>query len=182
MRVRRKGVILNRIFLFGIIFGLSLIGQSAFAESDSSISISVDTVNMTLQPGEFGTANQTITASTTSSSGYTIKLANNNNSTDLINTTDNTKVIPTFTMPSGSTSIPVSQLGDGYGFSIDNGANYSAIPDPNTTVKLFETSSSGANQHTLTFGVKVPINITASTYTNSFDIIIVANFEPCLAE
>lgn len=173
---------MNRIFLFGIIFGLSLIGQSAFAESDPSISISADIVNMTLQPGEFGTANQTITASTTSSSGYTIKLTNNNNSTDLINTTDNTKVIPTFTMPSGSTSIPVSQLGDGYGFSTDNGANYSAIPDPNTAVKLFETSSSGANQHTLTFGAKVPINIAAGTYTNSFDIIIVANFEPCLAE
>ena len=182
MRVWRKNVILNGLFLFGIIFWLSLIGQSAFAESDPSISISVDTVNMTLQPGEFGTANQTITASTTSSSGYTIKLTNNNNSTDLINTTDNTKVIPTFTMPSGSTSIPVSQLGNGYGFSTDNGANYSAIPDPNTAVKLFETSSSGANQHTLTFGAKVPINITAGTYTNSFDIIIVANFEPCLAE
>ncbi|MBQ8156644.1 InlB B-repeat-containing protein [Candidatus Saccharibacteria bacterium] len=173
---------MSRIVLFGIIFGLSFIGQSAFAESDLSISISVDTVNMTLQPDEFGTANQIITASTTSSSGYTIKLKNNNNSTDLINTTDNTKVIPTFTMPSGSTSIPVSQLGDGYGFSTDNGANYSAIPDPNTTVKLFETSSSGANQHTLTFGVKVPINIAAGTYTNLFNIIIVANFEPCLAE
>lgn len=173
---------MNRLFLFGIIFSFSLIGQSVFATSDPSISISINPVSMTLQPGEFGTASQTITASTTNSTGYTIKLGNSSNTTDLVNTTDNTKVLPTFTMPSGATSIPVSQVGDGYGFSVDNGANYSAIPDPNTATKLFETSSSGTNQHTITFGVKVPINIAAGTYTNSFDIIIVANFEPCLAE
>lgn len=173
---------MNRLFLFGIIFGFSLIEQSVFAISDPSISLSINNVSMALQPGEFGTASQTITASTNNFTGYTIKLGNSSSTTDLVNIADNTKVIPTFTMPSGVTSIPVSQIGDGYGFSVDNGANYSAIPDPNTAAILFETSSSGSNQHTLTFGVKAPINIEAGTYTNSFDIIIVANFEPCLAE
>ena len=96
MRVWRKNVILNRLFLFSIIFGFSLIGQSAFADPDPSISISINPVSITLQPGEFGTASQTITASTTNSTGYTIKLGNSSNTTDLVNTADNTKVLPTF--------------------------------------------------------------------------------------
>lgn len=172
----------RKVILFGTILTLSFIGHSAFADSDPSISVSIDTISVTMLPGGFETASQSITASTTSSAGYTVTFANNSNTSALVNTEDSTKTLSTFTIPSGEDSIPSNQIGDGYGLSIDNGANYFAIPAPNTNKQLFKTNTSGSNQYSLTFGFKTPINIVAGTYTNTFEIIILANLEPCTAE
>lgn len=66
---------------------------------------------------------------------------------------------------------------------MDGGANYLPIPEPSLhATTLFKTMSAGGNTHELTFGVKVPIDTVAGTYTNTFVIEAVANLEPCAAE
>ena len=155
-----------------------------FAEDETTISVSSDSVVMDLLPGQFDSATQLISASTTSSTGYTIMIRTTGASSSLSNIVDDNYIIPTFTLPSGAESIPVSGLGYGYGISIDNGANYLPVPEPTATngTTLFKTTASGANTHNLTFGVKVPLNTTAGTYENTFVVEIVANIISCPVE
>lgn len=175
----KKLLIINILAFTSLLFT----SRAVFADSDLSISISSDSVHLELFPGEFGSENQTITASTTDSAGYTIRLTTTGDSSALVNDLDNSKAIPTFTPPSGSSSIPADLIGDGYGYSVDSGANYSPIPEPlDAPAVLFKTSTAGSNNHTLTFGVKAPTSIQSGTYSNTFNIVIVANLLPCPAD
>lgn len=175
----KKFLIINILAFTSLLFT----SRAVFADSDLSISISSDSVQLELLPGEFGTESQTITASTTDSSGYTIRLTTASDSAALVDVLDNSKTIPTFTLPSGSSSIPVDSIGDGYGYSVDSGANYLPIPEPlDAPAVLFKTSTASSNNHTLTFGVKAPTSIQSGTYSNTFNIVIVANLLPCPAD
>ncbi|MBR5046172.1 InlB B-repeat-containing protein [Candidatus Saccharibacteria bacterium] len=175
----KKLIIVNILAFTSLLFT----SQAVFADSDLSISISSNSVHMDLTVGVFGTESQTITASTTNSAGYKIKLTTAGSSSALVNEQDSSKTIPTFTLPSGSSSIPVGSIGDGYGYSIDSGANYLPIPEPFATpAVLFQTTTAGSNNHALTFGVKVPVSTEPGNYSNSFNIIIVANLLPCPAD
>ena len=163
---------------FSIILA-GLTGGLTFA-AEVEISISDDTVDMNLLPGRFGEESQIITASTDSVAGYTIRIRTTGQSSALTNTEDDSYTIPTFVLPSGAESIPVSELGDGYGYSLDGGANYLPVPEPSVhATALFKTNSAGENTHELTFGAKVPTDAVEGTYTNTFSIDIVANLEPC---
>lgn len=154
--------------------------QAVFADTDISISVSPEELNLNLMPGEYGYIDQTITVSTTNIAGYTVKLSTSGVSTSLVNTEDSSKTIPTFTLPEGASEIPLASLDYGYGFSLDGGANYRPVPDPSAPPsKIFETSTAGGNTHTLTFGAKVLTNTAAGTYTNTFTIVALANLEPC---
>ena len=173
---------IKKLLFINILAFVSLLftSQAVFAESDLSISISSDSVHLNLFAGEFGAGSQTITASTTNSAGYTIRLTTAGDSSALVDSLDNSKIIPTFTPPSGSSSIPVDSISDGYGYSVDSGANYLPIPEPlDAPAVLFQTSNSGSNEHILTFGVKAPISTQSGSYSNTFNIIIVANLLPC---
>ena len=169
-------------FFSAILTGLT--SGSVFAEEGISISISDDSVEMNLMEGQFGEESQTITASTTNIAGYTIRLRTTGTSSALTNTVDDNYTIPTFTLSGGAESIPVGELGDGYGYSVDGGNNYLPIPEPTAAkaTTLFKTTSAGQNTHELTFGVNTPIGTTAGTYTNTFVITAVANLEPCAVE
>ena len=161
----------------------SLASGVVFAEDNISISISSDSVVMNLMPGQLGEETQTITASTTNVAGYTIGLRTIGQSSALTNTADDSYTIPTFVLPDGSDSIPVDELSDGYGYSLDGGENYLPVPEPAVrATTLFKTTASGANTHELTFGVKPATSTVAGTYTNTFVIGIVANLEPCAPE
>ena len=178
-RLARRILTLMTLAISSLIFT----NQAVFADSTLSITLSTDTVNISLAPGQFGTVSQTIIASTSSEFGYQVRLTTTGSSSALVHQTDNTKTIPTFTLPGGSTSIPAGSLGDGYGYSVDNGANFYPIPEPSaSSVELFRTTTDGSNNHTLTFGAKVPMTAIAGTYSNTFDIMIVANPEICPAE
>ena len=177
MRGTKKIIISLSATLFSLIFG----NQAVFASSNISISLSSDLVSLNLVPGIFGSASQTITASTTSTAGYTINFQNDAQSTALIHTEDNSLTIPTLTLPAGSTSIPASSLNNSYGYSLDNGTSYLPISGSSTT-EIFRTSTAGENTHTLTFGAKPSIDTAAGAYTKSFTIYAVANLDLCPAE
>ena len=170
-----------------VLLSASLTGfasSAVFAVDDVSITISNNPAAMTLLPGQFHEESQTITASTNSISGYTIGIRTAGSSSALVNTNDNNLTIPTFTLPIGADSIPVGQLGYGYGYSVDSGLTYLPVPEPTALnpTTLFRTTSAGTNTHSLRFGVKMPLDVVAGTYVNTFTIEIVANIEPCAPE
>ena len=181
MRVRRE-----RLFLIVLLSTVlvTLSSCRASAEDEITISISSNSVAMNLLPGEFGEETQTITVSNTNAAGYTVGMRTTGPSSALTNIEDDDYTIPSFTLPSGADSIPVNNLGYGYGYSVDGGSNYLPIPEPTPThaTTLFKTTTSGGNTHDLTFGVKIPQNTAAGTYTNTFSIEVVANLEPCAEE
>ena len=173
---------LKKLLIAIILAFVSLLvtSQTVFADSDLTITISSDSVNLNLAASEFGAGSQTITASTTSSAGYEIRLITTGDSSALVDGQDDSKTIPTFTLPSGSSSIPIGSISDGYGYSVDGGANYLPVPEPlGPSAVLFQTSTSGSNNHTLTFGVNVPASAQPGNYSNTFNIVIVANLLPC---
>ena len=178
-----RGPIKKLIILIVLSFvSLLFTSQAVFADSNLSISLSSNSVQLSLAVNQFGTESQTITASTSNSIGYKIGLITIGDSSALVHEQDNTKTIPTFTLPSGSSSIPVGSISDGYGYSVDGGANYLPVPEPlEAPAVLFQTSTSGSNSHTLTFGVKVPALTQPGSYSNTFEIAITANVVPCPA-
>lgn len=173
-------------FFLATLFSIMLAGMAdglVFAEDELTISISSNSIEMNMRPGEFDEESQTITASTTNVAGYTIRMRATGASSALTHTTDDDYVIPTFDLPSGYDSIPVGELGSGYGYSTDGGTNYLPVSEPSArAMTLFKTTAPGENTHELTFGVKVPRDAVAGTYTNTFTIDVVANLEPCAAE
>ena len=181
MRLAR-GVTLFLAVLLSVVFA-SLADSCVFAENNIRISVTPESVEMDLMMEEFGEESQTITAYTSNPAGYTIGFQTNGPSSALINTVDDDYTIPTFVLPSGSESIPVSEIGDGYGYSLDGGSNYFPVPEPGvSTTTIFKTTSAGENTHELTFGTKVPVGTVEGTYTNTFILTIVPNMEPCAAE
>lgn len=162
------------------VFSLFMSCDSVFATSDLSITLSPENATISAQSEMLSTASQTVTAYTSDSHGYTVKLRGPANTSALVNTQDPTYTIPTFTLPSGSSSLPADDTGYGYGYSLDGGSNYLPIPEPQAQpVDLFHTSTAGQNTHNLTYGVLVPDNQQPGTYTNTVNIYIVANFVPC---
>ena len=171
----------KNVFLLIILAMFSLIftNQAVFATT-ISVSIPDDTVYIAPLPGVLSTASQTIIASTDNPTGYRIELNNTSSSSALINQIDSSLTIPTFVSASQSTNIPASSLGYGYGYSVDNGTNFYAMPEPSAQpARLFTTNTAGSNNHTLTFGAKVSPETAAGVYSITFTVQAVANLATC---
>lgn len=170
-------IILSSVFtiLASLIFG----SQVVFADDSITLSISPNVAELDLMPGNYGYTNQTLTVSTTNPTGYKITMETTGTSTALVETSDPTLTIPTFTLESGQTSIPVADLGYGYGYSLDGGSTYYPVPALSTVTKIFSNNTAGTSTHTLTFGAKINVNTTAGTYANSFILYATANLSAC---
>ncbi|MBR3270041.1 InlB B-repeat-containing protein [Candidatus Saccharibacteria bacterium] len=153
--------------------------QAVFAE-EIEVEISPSTVEISTLPNKFATTDQTISVSTTSPTGYIVNFSTAGATTSLVNQSNPSLTIPTFTLPSGSAVLPGNNTGYGYGYSTDNGAFYHPVPSPSSSDAIFTTVAPGSNVHTLTYGVYPSDNTAAGTYTNSFVITVVANTTgPC---
>lgn len=175
----KKSILAIGCFGVLVFVGCNIFCQSVFAETILTISVSNDDLELTLLPGEFGEASQTVTVNTNNPAGYSVNISPSGNSSSLINEDDSTKTIPTFTLPTGTEWIPVASIGDGFGYSLDNGDNYTSVPAPSNHKQLYKTTVAGQNNYDLTFGVKVPTETVGGVYTNSFVLQVVANLDPC---
>lgn len=157
--------------------------QAVFAE-EIEVEISPSIVEISTLPDEFATADQSISVSTTSPTGYLVNFSTTGATTSLTNQNNPSLTIPTFTPSGGGTVVPGSNTGHGYGYSTDGGTFYHPVPLPsgggNT---IFTTVTSGSNTHTLTYGVYPSDSTAAGTYSNAFLITVVANTTgPCQTE
>ena len=167
-----KNLVLALITLIGeqIIFGTPVFGIT-----DATITINVGaSLSLSLNPGTFGSTSQSISVTTDNYTGYTASFTNSTNSTDLVHSNNNNLVIPTITLPQGSSSITKNQFTNGYGFSTD-GTNYVPAPTASSSISLGNRSTAGTSNYSLYFGAKPAINTAAGTYTKDFYVTAVAN-------
>ncbi len=160
-----------------LIGGQIIFGTPVFGVTASSISISATTLSpVSLMPESFTTTAQTITVTTDNYTGYTLSMTTSGSSSGLVNVSDNTLVIPTITLPSGSSSIPSSSFDNEYGWSLD-ATNYYPVVAPNNSVTLntTNTASTSGSSTNLTFGMEVDGSTPAGTYQNTFVITAVVN-------
>ena len=171
----RKTVTKIVLVFITLIGGQLIFGTPVFGATDATISITISSsLSLGLSPGLFGSTSQTVSVTTDNYAGYTAALTNPTNSTDLVNVSDNTKIIPTITLPQGFNSITQNQFTNGYGFSID-GTNYVPAPTSSSDLTLGNRSVAGTGTHSLYFGVLPDINTDYGTYTKDFVITVVAN-------
>ncbi len=146
-----------------------------FGITDATISVSINqSLSLSLMPGIFDSTSQSISVTTTNYTGYTVQLTNSTNSTDLVNASDNALVIPTITLPQGSSSITQSQFTSGYGLSTD-GTNYVPAPTSSSGLSLGSRNTAGTSSHSLYFGALPAMNTAAGTYTKEYTVVAIAN-------
>ena len=159
-----------------LVSGQIIFGTPVFAVTNPTLTINLGSLSsLDLMPGNFGSVSQSVGITTNNYTGYTVNLTNPTNSTDLINTHDNTLTIPTITLPNGVTSITENDFDSGYGISID-GTNYLPAPTSNSDGILIGSSNiAGTNSYTLTFGAKPASDTKAGIYSKTFVITAIVN-------
>ena len=151
------------------LFSLLFYGRAAFAVEEITVTLSNDTVSITSAPGIFVSGGQTVTVTTQNTGGFNASLVTLGNNTSLIHQNDSSIMIPTFTLPSGATSLPANNTGYGYGYSVDGGTTYMPVPTPQTTGdQIFSSDTDGTSSHNLTFGIKPTTNTVAGIYRKQF--------------
>lgn len=155
--------------------GQLVFGTPVFGVTNPTISISLGTLApLDVTPGSFGSTSQTVSVTTNNYTGYTATLDNPTNSTDLVNTSDNTLTIPTITLPQGSSSITASSFTSGYGISTDD-TNFVPAPTSASSISIGSRNATGTGSHTLTFGAKPASGTKAGLYTKTFVVTAVVN-------
>lgn len=155
--------------------GQVIFGTPVFGVTNPTISIGLSSLSpIDLTPDHFGSTSQIVSVTTDNYTGYTATLNNPNNSTDLINTTDNTLIIPTITLPANAQSITVSAFTSGYGISTD-GTNYVPAPTSVSSILINSSNTAGTSSHTITFGAKPATNTPSGTYAKTFVVTAVVN-------
>ena len=155
--------------------GQTIFATPVFGATPASITISIDhPLTLDLVPEKFNSASQTISITTDNYTGYITQLTNSTNSTDLVNTTDNSLVIPTITLPQGSSSITANQFTNGYGLST-NGTNFTPAPTSAVGLSLGDRNSAGTGTHNIYLGALTSVTTTPGTYTKTYTIVALAN-------
>lgn len=175
MRKYQRCLVSLVVSFITLLSGHLISNAPVFGATPPTISVSLSSLTpLDITPGHFDSISQTASITTDNYTGYTSALTNQNNSTDLINTTDNTLIIPTITLPQGSSSIPASSFTSGYGISTD-GTNYVPAPTSASTISLGSSNVSGTTSHTLTYGVKPDSDTAPGLYTKTFVVTAVVN-------
>lgn len=161
------------IFVLSIFWNL----KSAFAAPVITMSIPTD-VNLNLIPGYYNSADLQIDITTNNSNGYNLFMYTGSSTTNMISAANPAFVIPTITLPSGTTSVTASQVQNGYAYSPD-GTNFKPAPavsgNGDVIAEMPNVTPNATNTHTVTFGAKVGTDVRAGDYTQVFVFKVVAN-------
>ena len=201
----RLGVIGKRILL-SVFFSLTFLVSAALMPIDvyavastltisitNNISLNISSTDMTGSFAHSDTNTPNVSVRTTNGSGYTLGIkastsgANNN---ALVNTTDNTKTIPSITTSGGiseSTYSSDSSYNNTWGYrpsKLNSSANSNYLPAPNsntTQVVLDQTTTSNPttdNTYNIALGVRIDRTTTPGSYANTFIFTATANPTP----
>jgi len=154
---------------FGIIISGFLFSNNAFATTmdanvnirpSMALSVSTNDITLNLNPATkpFDTKDLTITIGTNNPTGYWLTMSSVSGTSDLVNTSDNTKTIPTITTAGSYTSanFPVNS----WGYKIDSNDYIPFVS--NTTIK---SSNTIANDDTVTVNLASKIDYLQSSGT-----------------
>ena len=172
-------------FLAALIFQLAFCFASVYAESESTISVSVSEPDgWTSRPRSASVAVFPISVTTNNPTGYSVRMETIGNSTDLESGNEIGSVIPTIVLSPGQTSVTLNEMVNSYGYSMD-GSNFKPVPEVNSGGDLLadmtNVSSDTVNVHDLTFGVSVSNAVPSGKYENTFLVTVVAK-DPLVCE
>ena len=201
IRVRRTGALVTMLVM-GALIGLS--GNDAFADSTLHISIDNSTVSMNaLASNTSGTfvksGVSTITAYTDHITGYTLKIIGNNSDYDKLidsnnsdTTTNHLDSITSATTEEVFKAVNNTAYNGKWGYlpskhctgTTDDtcAANTSFLPAPSTAGSTLDVTTaanvSSPNSYTLAIGARVDSSVKMGSYTNTYNVIMVANAIP----
>ena len=133
-----------------------------------TLSIPTNTISLDLDPASTAFASQDllISVGTNNETGYWLTMSST--TTDLVNTEDNTKTIPTLTSSTTLSDFPVNK----WGYKKDSG-NY--LPFETNTTLLSSDSPVNNDTTTLNFASKIDYKQPAGTYNISLDFKALPN-------
>ena len=153
-----------------------------------NISLNITSINTTGTFAHSDTTTPNISIKTTNGSGYTLGIkASTEGSDALINTTDNTKTIPSITASGGISEATYSSntsYNNTWGFrpsklNSANNTNYLPAPTSSTNTTILDTTTTANpttnNNYNIAIGTRVNSNTIPGSYTNSFVITAVVN-------
>ena len=177
----------------------SLMAHNTSAVGTVSLTVSSDTIGVNIAPtmpnGTFAKSdNVNISASTDNSTGYTLMLAANS-STDYNKLKNGNEYLTSVTSPTTEEafkSISGTAYNNMWGYlpskyctsdanSVVCSTNTDFLPAPNTSGDILDKTSSAnttANDYTLAIGARVDSTTKMGSYTNTYNVILVANEVP----
>ena len=175
MRTIRRSM-LKMTLLFGtFIYMCLLLNTQVFAATEPTLTITLGSIDvLNLKSGSFGAVSQNVEVTTNNYTGCSVSLLNPVNSTDLINTIDNTLIIPTITLPANTESIAAEDFSNGYGISTD-GEHYVPAPTTEGHILVGNSATSGDGSYLLTYGVKLSEETSPGSYVKTFIVAAVVN-------
>ncbi len=161
----------------------------------STINISVaDNISLNIVPsvnGDFASSNTTapvIAVATNHFNGYTLGIKATQADGALVNTTDNTKTIPSISASLSEQDFrSSSDYNNSYGYRPSKynstaNTNYLPVPTNTETPDILDVTSvansDAANEYNIAIGARVDETIATGTYSNTFVITVVANPTP----
>ena len=173
----------KRTLWFVLIFMLSIFLRAKFGTNAAYAApvITIDlpeSANLDLTPGHYGSVDLSLSVTINSASGYNLFMHTGGTTTNMISTINPAFVIPTITLPAGSTSVPATSVQNGYAYSTD-GTNFKPAPsisgNGDLIAQMTNVTPDVANTHTITFGAEVGTDVRAGGYTQTFIFRVVAN-------
>ena len=177
-------------FIISSLFNF-LTSNNVSAVGSVSLSVSSDTVNLSVAPtratGTFAKSdNINISASTNNSTGYTLMLAASS-STDydkLKNGSNHLTSVTSATTEEAFKALNGTAYNNMWGYlpsKYNSAANADFLPAPTTSGDILDKTSAAnttANNYTLAIGARVDSTTKMGSYTNTYNVILVANEVP----
>lgn len=139
----------------------------AVIPAEISLELSSDNIEFLIDSPTLKTDSIVITADTNAEEGYTISFKTDDETNALVSTSAQ---IPSLDKSYAAANFPTN----GWGYSIDEGANYDSIPM--TNYNIFSTNTNGENSHEFGIGIRADFReVLSDTYTNNLIFTAVVN-------
>ncbi len=203
MRVINQNVYHYKAVFLGVtlVSFLTIFSNAAHATTSLNLTVSSDTVKLniasTRPTGTFAKSdNVNISASTNNQTGYTLSIAGSSSSDNnkLINSTSSSNYLTSVSEPTTEeafSSLTGTAYNNKWGYLPSKyctdpatstcSTNTSFLPAPPSTgdiLDVTDSANSTANEYTLAIGARVDSTTKVGSYTNTYNVILVANAIP----
>ena len=175
-------------------FGLLISSPVSAAESKLDLTMSSDIISLDISvtnaSGTFKkSTNNTITASTDNLTGYTLSIKTTDTSASttppaLKNGSDTMPSITSAVTEEQFSSLTATNYNNKYGYlpsKLNSAANTSFLPSPDLTGNIIDRTSvanTTPNEYTMAIGARIDQTIPFGSYSNTFEVLLVANAIP----
>ena len=164
-----------------------LVPENVSATDGDILSLETGSLSsLSIRPNVFGSADTSITVTTNNSTGYTLFMQTDGDSTNLAAMDGQNSFIPTITLPAGVNSVTADSIENGYGYSID-GVNFKPAPsvfgNGDVIAEINAIYDNEPDIYDITFGIKVGTDVLSGNYSRTFVFVAIANLpDTCTAE